>query len=265
MGKRRLLQQAFLLACALALTACASRPAPTVTIAPSPSASEPTRTPSPTPGAPPTALDAYQEQRLEMVRSQIERRGVANPQVLEAMRAVPRHRFVPEEWRAQAYADHPLPIGYNQTISQPYVVAWMTELLRVGAGDKVLEIGTGSGYQAAVLAELGCQVYTIEIIEPLSEQAGQRLEELGYEDVVVRQGDGYYGWEDQAPFDGIIVTAAPDHVPPPLVQQLKDGARMVLPVGPPGGYQNLFLITKEEGEVTSESMGGVRFVPFTRE
>jgi protein-L-isoaspartate(D-aspartate) O-methyltransferase len=212
-----------------------------------------------------TPLDPYQDQRLEMVRTQIEGRGVTDPQVLEAMRAVPRHRFVPEEWRAQAYEDHPLPIGHKQTISQPYVVAWMTELLQVGPGDKVLEIGTGSGYQAAVLAELGCEVYTIEIIEPLAEQARQRLEEMGFENVVVRRGDGYYGWEDQAPFDAIIVTAAPDHVPPPLVQQLKDRARMVVPVGPPGGYQSLFLITKEDGEVSSKSVGGVTFVPFTRE
>jgi protein-L-isoaspartate(D-aspartate) O-methyltransferase len=200
-----------------------------------------------------------------MVRRQIERRGVADPQVLEAMRTVPRHRFVPEEWLAQAYDDHPLPIGYHQTISQPYIVAWMTELLQVGEGDKVLEVGTGSGYQAAVLAQLGCQVYTIEIVEPLAEQARQRLEEMGFDNIVARQGDGYYGWEDLAPFDAIIVTAAPDHVPPPLVQQLKEGARMVVPVGPPGGYQNLFLITREDGGVTSRSVGGVVFVPLTRE
>ncbi|MBN1642476.1 MAG: protein-L-isoaspartate(D-aspartate) O-methyltransferase [Anaerolineae bacterium] len=200
-----------------------------------------------------------------MVRTQIEGRGVSDPDVLAAMRAVPRHLFVPEEWLDQAYDDHPLPIGYAQTISQPYVVAWMTELLSVDPGDVVLEVGTGSGYQAAILGELGLTVYTIEIVAPLAEQATRRLAEMGYDGVTVRQGDGYYGWEEKAPFDAIIVTCAPDHVPPPLTQQLAEGGRMVVPVGPPGGYQSLFLITKADGEVKSQSLGGVRFVPLTRE
>ena len=225
-----------------------------------------TVTPSPLPS--PTITpdrDLYLEQRLEMVRTQIERRGVSDPDVLAAMRAVPRHLFVSDEWLDQAYDDHPLPIGYAQTISQPYVVAWMTELLQADPGAVVLEVGTGSGYQAAVLGELGYRVYTIEIVEPLAEQATQRLTEMGYDQVNVRYGDGYYGWEEQAPFDAIIVTCAPDHVPPPLVQQLKEGGRMVVPVGPPGGYQSLFLITKVDGEVRSQSLGGVRFVPLTRD
>ena len=214
--------------------------------------------------APTVEPELHREARLDMVRRQIESRGVTDEAVLEAMRTVPRHLFVPQERIAQAYADQPLPIGYGQTISQPYIVAWMTELLQVGPEDKVLEIGTGSGYQAAVLAELGCQVYTIEIIEELADPAAQRLSDLGNENITARQGDGYFGWEEQAPFDAIIVTCAPDHIPPPLVQQLKEGGRMVAPVGPPGGYQTLFVIAKYQGEVRSENLGYVRFVPLTR-
>jgi protein-L-isoaspartate(D-aspartate) O-methyltransferase len=199
-----------------------------------------------------------------MVRRQIEQRGIADQTVLRAMRTVPRHLFVPDKWREQAYEDHPLPIGYNQTISQPYIVALMTDLLKVDAGAKVLEVGTGSGYQAAILGELELEVYTVEIIEALATQAAERLSEMQYDNVTVAHQDGYYGWEEHAPFDAIIVTCAPDHVPPELVKQLKDGGRMVIPVGPPGGYQSLFLITKEDGQAKSESLGGVRFVPLTR-
>jgi len=199
-----------------------------------------------------------------MVARQIEARGVSDDAVLEAMRTVPRHLFVPEKWIDQAYEDHPLPIGYGQTISQPFIVAWMTELLELEPGDRVLEIGTGSAYQAAILGEMEAEVYTIEIIEALAVQADERLAEMGYGNVAVRHADGYFGWEDHAPFQAIIVTCAPDHIPPPLVAQLGAGGRMVVPVGPPGGYQSLFLVIKENGEVRSESLGGVRFVPLTR-
>jgi protein-L-isoaspartate(D-aspartate) O-methyltransferase len=200
-----------------------------------------------------------------MVEYQIELFGVADPAVLDAMRRVPRHLFVPEELIGQAYADHPLPIGYGQTISQPYIVALMTEKLELEPGDVVLEIGTGSGYQAAVLAEMGMKVYTIEIIPELAEQAADRLEALGYADVEVRAADGYWGWPEHAPFDGIIVTAAPDHVPQPLVEQLKAGARMLIPIGPIGAIQTLWrFVADESGELIAENLGGVRFVPFTR-
>jgi protein-L-isoaspartate(D-aspartate) O-methyltransferase len=179
---------------------------------------------------------------------------------------VPRHEFVPEEFLSQAYENHPLPIGYGQTISQPYIVALMSQAAGVSAGDKVLEIGTGSGYQAAVLAELVDQVYSIEIISPLAERSTDTLARLGYDNVNTRQADGYFGWEEYAPFDAIVVTAAPDHIPQPLVQQLKIGGRMIIPVGPVGGFQKLWLVTREsEDEVRTVDLGGVRFVPFTRE
>jgi len=201
-----------------------------------------------------------------MVQKTIEARGVTDEMVLDAMRSVPRHLFVPPDNVDIAYGDHPLPIGYGQTISQPYIVAWMTELLELQPGDKVLEIGTGSGYQAAVLTELeGVEVYTIEIVPELAEIAAKRLEELGYTGVKVRQGDGYYGWSEHAPFDAIIVTAAPDHLPAPLVEQLVEGGRLVIPIGPPGGYQTLWQFVKEGDDVTAYSMGGVAFVPFTGE
>lgn len=208
--------------------------------------------------------DALAEQRLLMVEQTIEDRGMTDPDVLRAMQTVLRHRFVPAEYVDQAYADHPLPIGYGQTISQPYIVAWMTELLALQPGEKVLEIGTGSGYQAAVLAELGdIDVYSIEIVPELAEQAATRLRDLGYTDVHVKQGDGYYGWEEYAPFDAIIVTAAPDHLPAPLAQQLKEGGRLVIPIGPPGGYQSLWQFVKDGEELRAYNMGGVIFVPFT--
>jgi protein-L-isoaspartate(D-aspartate) O-methyltransferase len=248
----------FLLVCAaLSLSQCAVPSSPTVSL--------PALTGTPLPSAPTLTADPYLEARLEMVQGQIERRGIADEDVLRAMRAVPRHQFVPEEWVGQAYEDHPLPIGYGQTISQPFMVAWMTELLQVDSSDRVLEIGTGSGYQAAVLGELGVETYTVEIIEPLATQAGERLAKMGYDNVAVSHGDGYYGWEEHAPYDAIIVTAAPDHIPPPLIAQLEDPGRMVVPVGPPGGYQSLFLVLKEDGVVRTENLGGVNFVPFTRE
>lgn len=207
----------------------------------------------------------FTEQRRRMVEQTIVARGVKNPDVIAAMLAVPRHRFVPDDYLDFAYNDHPLPIGYGQTISQPYIVAWMTELAELKPGERVLEIGTGSGYQAAILAELGyLEVYSIEIIPELAESAAQRLSALGY-DVQVRQGDGYYGWEEAAPFDAIIVTAAPDHLPAPLAQQLKEGGRIIIPIGPPGSYQTLWKFVKQNGELTAYELGGVAFVPFTGE
>ncbi|MFN3309973.1 MAG: protein-L-isoaspartate(D-aspartate) O-methyltransferase [Anaerolineales bacterium] len=207
----------------------------------------------------------FSERRRRMVEQTIVARGIQNPDVIAAMYAVPRHRFVPEEYLDFAYNDHPLPIGYGQTISQPYIVAWMTELAALKPGERVLEIGSGSGYQAAVLAQLGyLEVYSIEIIPQLAEMAAARLRELGYE-VKVRQGDGYYGWPEAAPFDAIIVTAAPDHLPPPLVQQLKEGGRIIIPIGPPGSYQTLWKFVKQNDELTAYELGGVAFVPFTGE
>lgn len=210
--------------------------------------------------------DPYAEARARLVESGIVAWGITDPTVIEVMGRVPRHLFVPEEYLDQAYENHPLPIGYGQTISQPYIVALMTQELRVGEGARVLEIGTGSGYQAAVLAELGVEVYTIEIIGPLAESAQARLESLGYTGVHVRHADGYDGWPEAAPFDGIVVTAAPDHVPPPLLDQLAVGGILVIPVGPVGDYQELWRITRTgEDKYTSESLGGVRFVPLVRE
>jgi protein-L-isoaspartate(D-aspartate) O-methyltransferase len=217
---------------------------------------------SPTPIA---GVDDWEEKRQEMVDETILARGVTDEHVIQAMQTVPRHEFVPEDLRSLAYEDHPLPIGYGQTISQPYIVAWMTELLELKPGEKVLEIGTGSGYQAAVLAELGyVDVYSIEIVPELAEQASNRLDELGY-DVQVMEGDGYYGWDDNAPFDAIIVTAAPDHLPAPLVEQLSEGGRIVVPIGPRGGFQSLWKFVEEDEELVAYNLGGVSFVPFTGE
>jgi protein-L-isoaspartate(D-aspartate) O-methyltransferase len=179
---------------------------------------------------------------------------------------VPRHDFVMPEYLGQAYENHPLPIGYGQTISQPYIVALMTESLELEPGEKVLEVGTGSGYQAAVLAELEVQVYTIEILQPLAESASERLGQIGYDGVQLRTGDGYFGWPEEAPFDAIIVTAAPDHVPQPLLDQLAVGGVLVIPVGPAGGYQELWSLRRlSADEVESTNLGGVRFVPLVRE
>jgi protein-L-isoaspartate(D-aspartate) O-methyltransferase len=214
--------------------------------------------PTPTPSA-----DPFQKPREHMVTFDIEERGVKDAEVVAAMGIVPRHEFVPEDYQSQAYVDHALPIGYGQTISQPYVVAVMTELLKLKHGDRVLEVGTGSGYQAAILAQLTDEVYTVEIIQELYDRASATLKKLGYSQVETRHGDGYYGWEEHAPYDAIIVTCAPDHIPQPLVNQLKDGGRLVIPVGPPGSYQTLWLIEKHGEEVTSRSVMGVVFVPLT--
>ncbi len=213
----------------------------------------------------PGAADAWVDERAELVATALQGRDITDEEVLDAMRTVPRHEFVAEDYLNQAYADHPLPIGYGQTISQPYIVALMTQVLELEPGDKVLEIGTGSGYQAAVLAEIVEEVFTIEIIGALVEQAAARLERLGYANIQVRHADGYFGWEEEAPFDAIIVTAAPDHVPPPLRAQLADGGKLVIPVGPVGGYQELWLIERTGDEFTTTSLGGVAFVPLTRE
>ncbi len=199
-----------------------------------------------------------------MVESQIEMRGITDPAVLRAMRTVPRHRFVPDSDRDRAYGDHPLPIGYGQTISQPYIVAMMSEALGVGPGDRVLEVGTGSGYQAAVLAEMGCEVFTMEVIPELAARAETTLAEFGY-DVTVANADGYFGWPEHAPFDGIIVTAAPDHVPQPLIEQLAPGAALVIPIGPVGAVQTMWRFTvADDGTIQGDNLGSVVFVPFVR-
>ncbi len=206
----------------------------------------------------------YARLRREMVRRQIEARGIRNPRVLAAMRKVPRHEFVPERVRRLAYADGPLPIGHGQTISQPYIVALMTELASPDPGDRALDIGTGSGYQAAVLAEIVEHVYSIEILEPLAEEAARRLRRLGYENVEVRCGDGYRGWPEHAPFDVIILAAAPDHIPQPLIDQLAPGGRLVLPVGE--GDQELVVVTRRaDGSIERRNVIPVRFVPMTGE
>jgi protein-L-isoaspartate(D-aspartate) O-methyltransferase len=200
---------------------------------------------------------------MKMVDTQIRRRGVTDQDVLDAMETVPRHEFVPDRYVDQAYADHPLPIGHGQTISQPSIVALMTELLKLEDTDRVLEIGTGSGYQAAILAQVVAEVYTVEIVEPLALEAAERLERLGYTNIHTLHADGYFGWEEHAPFDAIIVTAAPDHIPHPLVQQLADGGKLVVPVGPPGGYQTLWEVSKEGDEIKNRNVTGVLFVPLT--
>ena len=201
--------------------------------------------------------------RDAMVRQQIEARGVHHRPTLEAMRKVPRHEFVPPGQRAGAYADHPLPIGHRQTISQPYIVAFMTEALDLEAGDRVLEVGTGSGYQAAVLAEIVEEVYTIEIVEPLARESGERLKRLGYTNVHVRAGDGYRGWPERAPFDAIIVTAAAPRIPEALKEQLASGGRLIIPVG--DDVQELRLVTRRGDRFEEKSVLPVRFVPMTGE
>lgn len=190
--------------------------------------------------------DAYKEKREELIKQSIESRGVNNQVVLKAMRSVKRHLFVPENSIANAYDDRPLPIGYGQTISQPFIVAYMTEVIKPRPEFKVLEVGTGSGYQAAVLAEIVKEVYTIEIVSELGNTATERLKKVGYKNVNVKVADGYYGWKEHGPYDAIIVTAAAEFIPPPLIEQLKDGGKMVIPVGSPFFTQTLMLIEKKE-------------------
>jgi protein-L-isoaspartate(D-aspartate) O-methyltransferase len=209
------------------------------------------------------AKDPTRRPRERMVDDQIAARGISDPAVLEAMRQVPRHRFLPPDQAPNAYEDHPLPIGFDQTISQPYIVAYMTQALSLGPSDRVLEIGTGSGYQAAVLAEIVREVYTIEIVPELAEGATKILRELGYENVRARQGDGYRGWPEAAPFDAIIVTAAPRVIPQPLIDQLALDGRMVVPVG--DWYQELVIVTKTSEGIVEQRTIPVRFVPMTGE
>jgi protein-L-isoaspartate(D-aspartate) O-methyltransferase len=227
----------FLILAALAATACGQRPTP--------------------------AFD-FAAQRQQMVQQQLTTRGITEQRVLDAMAKVPREEFVPLESRAESYEDGPLPIGYGQTISQPYIVAFMTEQLRPKPSDRVLEVGTGSGYQAAILAELVSDVYSIEIVEPLAKSAEATLQRLGYKNVHVKIGDGYKGWPEQGPFDAIIVTCAPDKVPQPLVDQLKDDGRMVIPVGDKFAQQ-LYLLEKKNGQLKQSATLPVRFVPMTSE
>jgi protein-L-isoaspartate(D-aspartate) O-methyltransferase len=227
----------FLILAALAATACGQRPTP--------------------------AFD-FAAQRQLMVQQQLVTRGINDPRVLGAMAKVPREEFVTPESRAESYEDGPLPIGYGQTISQPYIVAFMTEQLRPKPSDRVLEVGTGSGYQAAILAELVSEVYSIEIVEPLAKNAETILQRLGYKNVQVKIGDGYKGWPETAPFDAIIVTCAPDKVPQPLVDQLKDDGRMVIPVGERFAQQ-LYLLEKKNGQLKQSATLLVRFVPMTSE
>jgi len=212
------------------------------------------------------SADPFLAKRLAMVEQDIRERGIKDRRVLVVMGKVPRHFFIDARQRDRAYADHPLPIGEGQTISQPYVVALMTEALRLKPSDRVLEIGTGSGYQAAVLAGLVQEVYSIEIRKGLADQSAARLSELGYGNVRVKYGDGYFGWEEHAPFDAIIITAAANHIPPPLIRQLREGGRLILPLGSTVFYQTLTIVTKKQGgELAVEQMGPVNFVPMTGE
>src|SRR2546430_1084885 len=211
----------------------------------------------------PTAAD-FAAQRQRMVEQQLKPRGIKDERVLAAMAKVPREEFIPADQRSDAYDDGPLPIGYDQTISQPYIVAFMTEQLRLKPSDRLLEIGSGSGYQAAVLAELVADVYTVEIIEPLAKTAQATLQRLGYKNVHLKVGDGYQGWPEEAPVDAIIVTCAPENVPQPLVNQLKDGGRMVIPVGDRFAQQ-LYLLEKKNGQLKESATLPVRFVPMRRE
>lgn len=209
--------------------------------------------------------EEFKRLREDMVKYQIEARNVRHRATLEAMRKVPRHKFVPSSQQIYAYEDRPLAIGNGQTISQPYIVAFMTSVINPEPDDKVLEIGTGSGYQAAVLAEIVDKVYTIEIIPELGENARDIFRELGYQNIHTRIGDGYYGWPEEAPFDAIIVTAAPDRIPEPLIDQLKEGGKLVIPVGPRYSVQSLQLITKKDNKTKVQNLFPVRFVPFTRD
>ena len=211
-----------------------------------------------------TNWNQFARSRELMVKQQIKDRGIKHEATLKAMTTVPRHLFVPAGQVKYAYDDRPLPIGYGQTISQPYIVGYMTEIVRPNANSRVLEIGTGSGYQAAVLAQIVREVYTVEIVEPLSVQSAALLSKLNYKNVQTRKGDGYFGWKEKAPYDAIVVTAAAEHIPPPLVEQLKEGGRMIIPVGSPYNIQQLMLIEKSGGKLRTTSLMPVRFVPFKR-
>ncbi len=204
----------------------------------------------------------FTDQRVRMVETQIAKRGIKDSRVLAAMRKVERHLFVPRGYMSLAYSDRALPIGFDQTISQPYIVALMTELLELKGGEKVLEIGTGSGYQAAILAELAGEVFTIELLEPLAKRAGSLLASLGYSNIMAKCGDGFLGWPEYAPFDAIIVTCAPEDIPPPLISQLAEGGRLVIPVG--AGWQELKLLRKTKNGVIAQDIIPVRFVPMLR-
>ena len=212
---------------------------------------------------PGTASPAYTEARRYLVRNFIESQGISDPAVLTAMREVPRHAFVPKSMVPLAYKDRPLPIGQGQTISQPYIVALMTAGLGLAKTDRVLEIGTGSGYQAAILSRIVKEVYTIEIKERLHQRATRKLRELKFNNVQTRFGDGYFGWKEAAPFDAIMITAAVNHIPPPLLRQLKDGGKLILPLGDPFLFQNLTLVTKQGEDYTVNQITGVLFVPMT--
>lgn len=209
--------------------------------------------------------NGHKQKRLRMVENHIAARGIEHPATLKAMRNVERHRLVPRGQVENAYEDRPLPIGYGQTISQPYIVAFMTEVIHPKPNMKILEVGTGSGYQAAVLAEVVDEVYTIEIVEALAKSAKSNLEKLGYTNIQVKHADGYYGWEEHAPFDAIVVTAASEFIPPPLIDQLKEGGKMIIPVGAPFTAQHLMLVEKKkDGKIKTTNLLPVRFVPFTR-
>jgi protein-L-isoaspartate(D-aspartate) O-methyltransferase len=208
--------------------------------------------------------DKFESRRLGMVETQIRNRGVNNPEVLDAMKKVPRHLFIPKEYEDEAYNDYPLPIGYGQTISQPYIVAYMTEAVKPNSKKKALEIGTGSGYQAAVLAEIVDKVYTIEIVPELAKESAERLKDMGYDNVICKYGDGYQGWPEHAPFDIIVVTAAPEKIPQPLIDQLAEGGRLIIPVGASGAVQELVLVIKRNGKTEEKRLTFVRFVPFKR-
>lgn len=212
-----------------------------------------------------SAQDDYQSLRASMVKTQLKARDIYQKATLDAMLKVPRHAFVPENVRPYAYTDGPLPIGEGQTISQPYIVAFMTQALKLKQEDRVLEVGTGSGYQAAVLSEIVDSVFTIEIVKPLGQRAGNLLKTLGYDNVVVRIGDGYHGWKEKAPFDAIMVTAGAEEIPEPLLEQLTDGGKMIIPVGPHRGVRQLVLLTKTNGKIKRRNLMAVRFVPFVRQ
>lgn len=211
------------------------------------------------------AADPYALKRQAMIRNDIEGRGIKDKKVIEVMGRIPRHLFVDDNMRGRAYSDSPLPVEEGQTISQPYVVALMTEALRLKQTDRVLEIGTGSGYQAAVLSEIVKEVYTIEIKKLLADKAVAKLGGLGYKNVKVKCGDGYTGWPEYAPFDAIIITASVNHIPPPLIKQLKEGGRLILPLGSTNSFQTLTLVTKRKSELIAEQLGSVAFVPMTGE